>query len=65
MEAHQPKNIRIDWSAVPMVFVERPRCPACGAYSHRRDRTVKNGDESLTRHVRCNACRSAYKIIVE
>jgi DNA-directed RNA polymerase subunit RPC12/RpoP len=48
-----------------IVFVERPRCPACGSSRLQTYRTTQNGDSTVTRHSRCLACGQRLFVVVE
>ena len=56
---------RFDWSTAPTVFVSATQCPKCGATRYTRSRTNNNGDGSVTKHCRCNACGERFKVCVE
>lgn len=55
----------IDWQAVPMLFVVRPACPACGSTKHIRVRSFTEGDGSTTRRVVCSKCSEPFLLIIE
>jgi DNA-directed RNA polymerase subunit RPC12/RpoP len=48
-----------------IVFVERPRCPACGSIRLQTYRTTQNGDSTVTRHARCRDCSQRILVVVE
>ena len=49
----------------PYVFVERPRCPACGSVDLHPYKTVQQGDGSTLRYVRCKSCGEKAFLVIE
>ena len=48
------------------VYVERPRCPACGSDNLRTQKTrPKETDKSVTRETVCRDCRWHFLVVVE
>lgn len=58
---------RIDWSAVPLVFIPvvRPTCPHCGSQRLTIVRSEKGGDGSVSRKCVCNRCSKPLLVVVE
>lgn len=48
-----------------MVFIDRVRCPSCGSIDLQTRRTVRNGDETITRDTLCRVCEERFLVIVE
>lgn len=48
---------------VPVVEYSRPRCPHCGSTRLRADRSVTDGDGTVTRYSRCQDCREKLCVI--
>lgn len=57
--------MREAWADAPVVFVDVPRCPLCGATGYDKVRTEANGDGTATKKVRCRGCARRYKIVGE
>mgnify|MGYP000904673283 FL=1 len=47
------------------VFVERPRCPACGGVRLRAYGTVTQSDSSKMQYSQCKTCGEKFRIIFE
>lgn len=47
------------------VFVEAPRCPACGSARHSIQRTATEGDGTRRRSVKCQVCRHNFILVIE
>jgi hypothetical protein len=47
------------------VFIERPRCPACGGADVQTERSEKQGDGTIRRRSHCRQCRHPFYVIVE
>ena len=47
------------------VYVRRPRCPDCGGVRLLAYRSVKQGDGTVTRYVRCSGCGRRVVLIIE
>ena len=65
---HEPKPDRIKRQRLPMVTVERPRCPACGGVKLRKYRSITDqGDGSALWWVRCDnpCCAHRFKVLLE
>ena len=51
---------------LPIVCVERPRCPKCSSPLHRKYRSVTNaGDDTAMWWVRCTECQQRFKVVLE
>ncbi|MEX0884984.1 MAG: hypothetical protein WD009_00965 [Phycisphaeraceae bacterium] len=50
---------------LPVIFVERPRCPWCESVALKVRRTVRQGDDSILRFVTCRRCEKKFKIVCE
>lgn len=51
---------------LPMVFVERPRCPRCRSVSLSTERSLPlENDGSRTRRTKCRDCRTNFLVVVE
>ena len=48
-----------------IVVCERPRCPQCGSVRIRTRRTIRQGDDSTLRYVRCMKCSKSFKVVLE
>ena len=53
------------WENAEMVFIYRPRCPACSGVGHRTLRSDADADGSVTRRTLCRTCGCKFKVIVE
>ena len=61
----EPRPDRIKRQRLPMVTVERPRCPACGGVKLRKYRTLADqGDGSALWWVRCS-CGQRFRVLLE
>ena len=59
---HEPPSRR----RLPVVVVERPRCPRCGGVRLRKYRSLADqGDGSAVWWVRCHACAHRFKVVLE
>lgn len=56
---------RTDWSAVPIVFIQAPTCPYCGAVELRSIRSIDQGDDSRMRLAECKVCVMPFKVVIE
>ena len=50
---------------LPVVYVERPRCPSCDSTDIQIRSTLPQGDGSLLRYCRCRACGKSLKVVLE
>ncbi len=60
---------RINWSAVPIVFIPLPPRPACPACQSTRQpiitRSEDQGDGSILRKCVCRDCNEPFRIVAE
>ena len=56
---------RVDWSAVPIVFVTLPTCRHCGSPDYTTSRSEASDDGSTTRKAICDRCSRPFKICCE
>jgi transposase-like protein len=54
-----------EWERVPLVFIERARCPSCESANIETLRTYQNGDDTVTRRTRCRSCGKRFLVVVE
>jgi transposase-like protein len=47
------------------VFIEKPRCPACGSDELKTLRSNKENDGSVSRDTRCLSCNHQFFVVVE
>jgi len=47
------------------VFVERPRCPACGSADLKTNKTTRDPDGSACRDTKCRDCGWHFFVVVE
>ncbi len=47
------------------VFIQRPRCPRCASPDLKTQKTIDNGDDSITRETKCRECNHRFFIVVE
>jgi len=61
-EARRPKR-----DELPIVSVQRPRCPYCGSVKVRPVRSTTDSDGVVTRDTHCQeqSCRQRFFVIVE
>lgn len=53
-------------NTLPVVHVERPRCPTCSSPFHRKYRSVTDlGDETAMCWVKCSYCGQRFKVVLE
>lgn len=50
---------------LPMVYVERPRCPYCDSVDLATKRTRSEADGSASRSTHCRDCGKRFLVIVE
>lgn len=65
MTAPTRRRDRTPRDSLPVVAVERPRCPTCRSADLQTNRTVTDRDGVATRDVRCRACGQRFFVIVE
>jgi hypothetical protein len=66
--AHEPQPDGMKRRRLPIVTVERPRCPACGGIKLRKYRTLADqGDGSALWWVQClgKACGHRFRVLLE
>lgn len=47
------------------VYIQRPRCPACGSENLHRTRTEDQGDGSICKTMNCLDCQHHFFVIEE
>ena len=47
------------------VYIRRARCPICESPELKTQKTVDNGDDSLTRETKCRECGHRFFVVVE
>jgi transcription elongation factor Elf1 len=52
-------------SPLPNIVVPAIRCPYCDHVRHLTTKTMKNGDGSITRFVKCRRCDCSFKITTD
>ena len=50
---------------LPMVFVERIRCPRCCSKALTTTHSRAQGDGSVLRYTKCRDCHGTFKVIIE
>ncbi len=58
---------RVSRDDLPIVAIERPRCPACGSTNVRPKRSVTDDDGGVTRDTHCQEpnCRQRFFVVVD
>jgi hypothetical protein len=53
------------WQNAPIVFVQIPCCPDCGATEYKRLRSFDGGDSSKSQKRICRGCGLAHLVVFE
>lgn len=64
-EPNQPKRARTDWSAAPVVLIERPTCPNCGSEDLESIRGKRVDATLIESRRRCRQCELAFLVFSE
>jgi hypothetical protein len=68
LESKSTRRPRVNRAELPIVFIQRPRCPgceACGPKMLKTTDTEHNGDGSVTRPTTCRNCGMKFLVVAE